>query len=174
VAIATIAGPSTRTPHGVVARQLRAELRKHGDTWQHVTGRITEIVVIEIIQAAKGPAPTHPPTLLRSFHAELTTRRSGKQVPGFDQQGRVAAKGSRRDCRQGRAFSADSALVGRAELAISPSSGIGSHPTLVTFRDRASRLPCVPEGSICTANSSASDRLGSLNIGRYGGPCRPG
>jgi len=89
------------------------------------------------------------PTLLRSFHAELTTRRSGKHVPGFDQQGRVAAKGSRRDFRQGQAFSAHSAFVGRAEPAISPSSGIGSHPTLVTFRDRASRLPCVPEGSFC-------------------------
>jgi len=50
--------PADKTPeppHGVVARQLRVELRLYGDTGQHDTGRIAWIVVTEIIQAAKGP-----------------------------------------------------------------------------------------------------------------------
>jgi hypothetical protein len=38
---------------GVVARHLRAELRKHSGTSQQETDRITEIVVI--IQAARDP-----------------------------------------------------------------------------------------------------------------------
>ena len=49
--------------------QLRVQLRKHGDTGQHDTGRIAEIVATGIIEAAKGPRrPTLPPTPLRSPH----------------------------------------------------------------------------------------------------------
>ena len=40
---------------GVVARHVRAELRKNSDTSQLETGRITEIIVTEIIQAARDP-----------------------------------------------------------------------------------------------------------------------
>jgi hypothetical protein len=38
-----------------VARHVRAELRKHSDTGQQETDRITEIVVTEMIQAAQDP-----------------------------------------------------------------------------------------------------------------------
>ena len=63
-------GPSTPTsgkdtPNPTRRRgQLRVQLRKHGDTGQHDTGRIAEIVATGIIEAAKGPRrPTLPPTL---------------------------------------------------------------------------------------------------------------
>ena len=39
----------------VVARHVRAEFRKHSDTGQQDTSRITEIVVTEIIQTARSP-----------------------------------------------------------------------------------------------------------------------
>jgi hypothetical protein len=42
-------------PPAVVARHVRTELRKHNSTSQQETHRITEIVVTEIIQAARGP-----------------------------------------------------------------------------------------------------------------------
>ena len=63
VAIATLAwtiysDQRKKTPEpspGVVARHVRAELRKHSSTSQQETDRITEIVVTEIIQAARDP-----------------------------------------------------------------------------------------------------------------------
>lgn len=63
VAIATLAwtvysGLRKKTPEpapGVVARHVRAELREHSGTSQQETERITEIVVTEIIQAARDP-----------------------------------------------------------------------------------------------------------------------
>ena len=42
-------------PPDVVARHVRAEFRKHSDTGQQDTSRITEIVVTEIIQTARSP-----------------------------------------------------------------------------------------------------------------------
>ena len=63
VAIATLAwtiysDQRKKTPEpspDVLARHVRAELWRHADTSQHETDRITEIVVTEIIQAARNP-----------------------------------------------------------------------------------------------------------------------
>jgi uncharacterized membrane protein YebE (DUF533 family) len=63
VAIATLAWTAysdqrKKTPNPapeIVARQVRIELRKHDDTSQHDTDRITEIIVTEIIQADRDP-----------------------------------------------------------------------------------------------------------------------
>jgi hypothetical protein len=61
VAIATLAwtiysDQRKKTPEpspGVVARHVRVELRKHNDSSRQDTDRITEIIVTEIIQAAR-------------------------------------------------------------------------------------------------------------------------
>jgi len=63
VAIATLAwtiytDQRKKTPEpspDVVARHVRAELRQPSGTNEQETNRITEIVVTEIIQAARGP-----------------------------------------------------------------------------------------------------------------------
>jgi uncharacterized membrane protein YebE (DUF533 family) len=63
VAIATLAwtiycDQRKKTPEpspGTVARHVRVELRQHSSTSQQDTNRITEIVVTEIIQAARDP-----------------------------------------------------------------------------------------------------------------------
>ena len=63
VAIATLAWTiyadlRNKTPQpspGVVARHVRAELRNQSDTSRQDTDRITQIVVTEIIQAAREP-----------------------------------------------------------------------------------------------------------------------
>jgi hypothetical protein len=62
VAIATLAwtiysDQRKKTPDpspDVVARHVRADFRKHSDTSQQDTGRITEMVVTEIIQTARS------------------------------------------------------------------------------------------------------------------------
>jgi hypothetical protein len=63
VAIATLAwtiysDQQKKTPDpapGVIARQVRAELRQHGDTSHPETSRITEIIITEITQAGRDP-----------------------------------------------------------------------------------------------------------------------
>lgn len=63
VAIATLAWTiycdqrkkTPEPPPGAVARQVRVELRQHSIASQQDTGRITEIVVTKVIQAAQDP-----------------------------------------------------------------------------------------------------------------------
>ena len=113
VAIATLAWTiysdqrkTPEPPHGVVARQLRVELRKHGDT-----ASMTPAASLRSSspRSSKPPrARADPPSRrpsAQSARRELTTWRTGKHVPGIDQRARVTTKGSRRNCRQSQAFS---------------------------------------------------------------------